>query len=315
MYAGAPLSMGAFRRQVPDANRPYRMPGPPCSAPIAFIVANLIIYWSGFEDCSGSSASSMVIGYVLIGICDDVRLGAADAGLEVGGQWLPVYLIGMGIISWPRQRSAVAGARPHFGFLGHGGSSCSFSLVIYYWALASQAALPRRCRNWCRGRPCPRLETATKPPDTGWQHRRAPPRDAGRSPPPFSGRPRPVAQQHPALDQGTRDRRRRRGCPPRRRRGCRTPATSRRRSRRAARLTSSRSGRPGCRATTIWPGRIRDVRPGRIGRRTRRAASLRDAGQAPSTVRRPRPARAASASHPSRTTGSTDGVVSDSGTQ
>ena len=27
MYAGAPLSVGAFRRQVPEADRPYRMPG------------------------------------------------------------------------------------------------------------------------------------------------------------------------------------------------------------------------------------------------------------------------------------------------
>ena len=27
MYAGAPLAMGAFRRQVPEADRPYRVPG------------------------------------------------------------------------------------------------------------------------------------------------------------------------------------------------------------------------------------------------------------------------------------------------
>jgi amino acid transporter len=26
MYAGAPLTLGAFRRQVPEANRPYRLP-------------------------------------------------------------------------------------------------------------------------------------------------------------------------------------------------------------------------------------------------------------------------------------------------
>ena len=26
MYAGAPLSLGAFRRQVPEADRPYRLP-------------------------------------------------------------------------------------------------------------------------------------------------------------------------------------------------------------------------------------------------------------------------------------------------
>src|ERR1700689_3227164 len=41
MYAGAPLSLGAFRRQVPDANRPYRMPGAMVIAPLAFIFANM----------------------------------------------------------------------------------------------------------------------------------------------------------------------------------------------------------------------------------------------------------------------------------
>jgi amino acid transporter len=29
MYAAAPLSLGAFRKQVPEASRPYRVPGPP----------------------------------------------------------------------------------------------------------------------------------------------------------------------------------------------------------------------------------------------------------------------------------------------
>ena len=33
MYAGAPLSVGAFRGQVPDANRPYRMPAAGVLAP------------------------------------------------------------------------------------------------------------------------------------------------------------------------------------------------------------------------------------------------------------------------------------------
>ena len=28
MYAGAPLSLGAFRRKLPDAVRPYRVPAP-----------------------------------------------------------------------------------------------------------------------------------------------------------------------------------------------------------------------------------------------------------------------------------------------
>jgi amino acid transporter len=41
MYAGAPLSLGALRRQVPEATRPYRMPGAAVLAPVAFIIANL----------------------------------------------------------------------------------------------------------------------------------------------------------------------------------------------------------------------------------------------------------------------------------
>src|SRR6266567_6688042 len=49
MYAGAPLSLGAFRRTLPDASRPYRLPVASFLSPIAFIVANLIIYWSGLE--------------------------------------------------------------------------------------------------------------------------------------------------------------------------------------------------------------------------------------------------------------------------
>ncbi|HEX9622836.1 MAG TPA: APC family permease, partial [Streptosporangiaceae bacterium] len=49
MYAGAPLSLGAFRRQIPEADRPYRMQAAWFLAPAAFVVADLLIYWSGFE--------------------------------------------------------------------------------------------------------------------------------------------------------------------------------------------------------------------------------------------------------------------------
>ena len=41
MYAGAPLSLGAFRRQVPEADRPYRLPAGEVVAPLAFIIANM----------------------------------------------------------------------------------------------------------------------------------------------------------------------------------------------------------------------------------------------------------------------------------
>src|SRR5246127_4657827 len=98
MYAGAPLSLGAFRGQVPDADRPYRLPGALWLTPVAFVVANLIIYWSGLE-VIWKLGVCIFIGYVLIGVA--MAFDKARPPLDwKSAQWLPVYLIGMGIISW-----------------------------------------------------------------------------------------------------------------------------------------------------------------------------------------------------------------------
>jgi len=136
MYAGAPLSLGAFRKQVPEATRPYRMPGAAVLAPIAFIVANLIIYWSGFETI-WKLGLCLVIGYVIIGIsmASDKDRPPLD---WKSARWLPVYLIGMGIISWQGQFSGGAVASPvntgRIPFWWDMLIVAAFSLAIYYWA-------------------------------------------------------------------------------------------------------------------------------------------------------------------------------------
>ena len=117
MYAGAPLSVGAFRRQVPDADRPYRMPaaGP---RPGRVRVANLLIYWSGFV-VVWKLGIVLVIGYVLIGIgmAFDKERPPLDWKSAV---WLPVWLVGVGIISWQGQYRAGGGEhRQHPILVGH----------------------------------------------------------------------------------------------------------------------------------------------------------------------------------------------------
>ncbi|HEY2579163.1 MAG TPA: APC family permease [Streptosporangiaceae bacterium] len=147
MYAGAPLSLGAFRKQVPDASRPYRMPWAVWMSPLAFIFACEIIYWSGF-DTVWKLGICIVIGYVLIGI--SMMFDPKRPPLDwKSAQWLPVFLIGMGIISWQGRycSSGKAGA----------GASCTatnripfwwdiaivaiFALAIYFWAQFTR--LPR----------------------------------------------------------------------------------------------------------------------------------------------------------------------------
>jgi amino acid transporter len=145
MYAGAPLALAAFRKQVPEAVRPYRVPGAVWFAPLAFIVANMIIYWSGFV-VIWKLGVCIAIGYVLIAVCmffdkDRPKLDWRPA------QWMPVYIIGMGIISWLGQYPDVAvtggaGAPPvNIDKIPFGIDIIVvvvFSLIIFYWAQATK---------------------------------------------------------------------------------------------------------------------------------------------------------------------------------
>jgi len=143
MYAGAPLSLAAFRSQVPDADRPYRLPGAAVLAPIAFIIANLLIYWSGFLTI-WKLGIVLIIGYVLIGIsmAFDKQRPPLDWKSAI---WLPVWLIGLGIISWQGQYSGGGTAPPvntgNIPFWWDMVIVAAFSLVIFYWAMATK--LPR----------------------------------------------------------------------------------------------------------------------------------------------------------------------------
>jgi amino acid transporter len=143
MYAGAPLSMGALRRTVPEADRPYRVPAAVVFGPLAFIIANMLIYWSGLE-VIWKLGIVLVIGYVIIGIAMafDQNRPPLDWKSAV---WLPVYLIGMGIISWQGQFSGGAVSAPvntnNIPFWWDMVIVAAFSLVIYFWAMATR--LPR----------------------------------------------------------------------------------------------------------------------------------------------------------------------------
>jgi amino acid transporter len=137
MYAGAPLAFGALRRQVPDAPRPYRLAWGHFWAPLAFVVASLLIYWSGWN-VIWRLGVALVIGFVLIGINAAFRLNPRlprfDRAQLRAASWLPVYLIGMGIVSWQGTFGTYSASNLPlwWDILAVG----LFSLGIYYWAQA-----------------------------------------------------------------------------------------------------------------------------------------------------------------------------------
>jgi amino acid transporter len=136
MYAGAPLSLGAFRGQVPDANRPYRLPAAGVLSPAAFVVACLILYWSDFETLWKLSIV-LVIGYVLIGImmAFDKQRPPLDWKSAV---WLPVWLIGLLIISWQGQYGP--GNTGNIPFWWDMLIVAAFSVVIYFCAMRTKVS-------------------------------------------------------------------------------------------------------------------------------------------------------------------------------
>ncbi len=145
MYAGAPLSLGSFRRKLPDAQRPYRIPAAWLMSPLAFCICSMLIYWSGFV-VVWKLGVCLVIGYILVGIC--MAFDQQRPPLDwKSAQWLLPYLIGMGIISWQGQfpLAGTGGAPPintfRIPFWWDMLIVIVFSLVIYYWALYT--ALPR----------------------------------------------------------------------------------------------------------------------------------------------------------------------------
>ncbi|MFB0620466.1 APC family permease [Streptomyces sp. AGS-58] len=139
MYAGAPLAYGVFADRLPHHDRPYRLPGGRFISPLSFVVANLIIYWAGW-DTLWRLGFAILLGYVLLGsyawYATSKRLPDAPRLDFRAAQWLPGYLLGLGVISWLG------------GFGGRGVIPlwwdilvvAVFSLGVYYWARATASS-------------------------------------------------------------------------------------------------------------------------------------------------------------------------------
>jgi hypothetical protein len=124
------------------------MPAAKVLAPAAFVVANLLIYFSGFE-VVWKLGIVLVIGYVIMGIfmAFDRKRPPLD---WKSATWLPVWLIGLGIISWQGQYFNTVSTDKHpLPPLNTGNIPfwwdmlvvAAFSLIIWFWAMRTK--LPR----------------------------------------------------------------------------------------------------------------------------------------------------------------------------
>ncbi len=153
MYAGAPLALGALRLQKPDLPRPYRVPVGHIFAPLGFVLASLVIYFSGWSVYS-TLMLVIIIGYVIIGLSYALKLNPDRPQIDWGAAgWVLAYLVGMGIISYLGQfpvpaagmfggvgtfKDKLVGGTGAIPFYVDLGVVTVFSLAIYYLAIRSR---------------------------------------------------------------------------------------------------------------------------------------------------------------------------------
>jgi amino acid transporter len=133
-YAAVPLALGAMRRQEPDHPRPFKLPAAEVLAPLSFIAANLVIYWS-YWDVIWKVLVAMALGLVLLGIGHIVNPSEMTPNLDWrGASWLWPYFIGLAVISYlgPTDLTGI-------GVIPFGWDILVvtiFSLAIYYYAIS-----------------------------------------------------------------------------------------------------------------------------------------------------------------------------------
>jgi amino acid transporter len=149
MYAGAPVALGALRRQKPDLARTYRLPMAGILSPLAFAGAGWVILFSGWQTYS-TLVVALLLGYALIGLSYALKLNPNASAMDwQAAPWIIAWIIGAGVISYLSDFGP-GGIIGGIGFFKHwldqggtddiglwGGIIASglFSLIIYYWAI------------------------------------------------------------------------------------------------------------------------------------------------------------------------------------
>lgn len=106
-FGSGPITVAALRRQLPDQERPFKLPLGDVFPFIGFLAANLIVYWTGW-DTNWKLFLAVLIGYILMFVY--YRFGGRVANsvedkwsippLQLkSGWWMILWIAGLTVLS------------------------------------------------------------------------------------------------------------------------------------------------------------------------------------------------------------------------
>jgi amino acid transporter len=98
MYAMAPIALGALHKSDGDRARSYRAPLPAVTLPVAFVSANLILYWGGINT-NLKVIGAIAVGLVIFTTGSLVNHTHAFSSLR-NSWWIPLWLGGDLVLGW-----------------------------------------------------------------------------------------------------------------------------------------------------------------------------------------------------------------------
>ncbi len=133
-YLVVPVSVAVLRRTAPDVHRPLRTPGLSILAPLAFVLATLMLFWARWPH-TGQIMLLLILPMPLY-LYSQAKGHWLDFGRHLkGAWWLIAYLAAIVVLSW-------AGSKEFEGrgYIGYGWDQLCVVLVslgFFFWGIRS----------------------------------------------------------------------------------------------------------------------------------------------------------------------------------
>jgi amino acid transporter len=144
-FAAGTLAISALRRELPDRERTFRVPGGDVIPFLAFFSSNLIVYWAGW-DVNWKLFATIVLGFVLMGVFWSLNTeDRPPMDWRAGATWTLPWLGGLCLISYLGSYPDKSAGKGNLADISFGwGFPVILALTIVVYLLAMSVRLPRR---------------------------------------------------------------------------------------------------------------------------------------------------------------------------